>query len=86
MTIIVLLISILISYYAGYANAYKHYDEDVWVMSASDIQTFYAEVRKVDEHSILVEGISLNDEDYRGQFQYDLWEGLNIYRQEIVFL
>ncbi|WP_213974029.1 hypothetical protein [Tepidanaerobacter acetatoxydans] len=84
MTIIVLLIGILISYYAGYATAYKHYDEDVWVISASDIQTFYAEVKKVDEHSILVEGISLNDEDYRGEFRYDLWEGLNISRQETV--
>jgi len=84
MTIIVLLIGILISYYAGYATAYKHYDEDVWVMSASDIQAFYAEVKKVDEHAILVEGISLNDEDYRGEFQYDLWEGLNISRQETV--
>ena len=84
MTIIVLLIGILFSYYAGYATAYKHYDEDVWVMSASDIQTFYAEVKKIDRRSILVEGLSLNDEDYRGEFQYDLWEGLNIYRQETV--
>lgn len=83
MTIIVLLIGILISYYAGYATAYKHYDEDVWVMSASDIQTFYAEVKKVDEHSILVEGISLNDEDYQGEFQYDdLWEGLSVYSKD----
>lgn len=85
MTFIVLLIGILISYYAGYATAYKHYDGDAWVMSASDIQTFYAEVKKVEEHSILVEGISLNDEDYRGEFQYDVWNGeVSIYRQETV--
>lgn len=83
MTIIVLLIGILISYYAGYATAYKHYDEDVWIMSASDIQTFYAEVKKVDEHSLLVEGISHNDENYQGEFQYDdLWEELSVYSQD----
>ncbi|WP_213950394.1 hypothetical protein [Tepidanaerobacter syntrophicus] len=79
MTIIVLLIGILISYFAGYYYAYKKYEEDVWVMSSSDIQAFYAKVKKVDEHSLLVEGISLNDENYRGEFQYDdLWEGISV--------
>ncbi len=84
MTIIVLLISILISYFAGYVNAYKDYKEDVWVMSASDIQAFYAEVKEVGENSLLVEGISLNDENYRGEFQYDIWGEVSIYRQETV--
>ncbi|MCK9268802.1 MAG: hypothetical protein M0P14_08825 [Alkaliphilus sp.] len=83
MTIIVLLIGILISYFAGYYYAYKQYEEDVWVMSSSDIQVFYAEVKKVDERSLLVEGISLNDENYRGEFQYDdLWEGLSVYSKD----
>ena len=84
MTIIVLLTGILISYYAGYVNAYKDYKEDAWVMSASDIQTFYAEVKEVGENSILVEGISLNDENYRGEFQYDVWGEVSIYRQDAV--
>lgn len=84
MTIIVLLIGLLISYYAGYANAYKNYKEDVWVMSHSDIQTFYAEVKEIGENSIWVEGISLNDEDYRGEFQYDVWGEVTIYRQDAV--
>lgn len=84
MTIIVLLVGILISYFAGYVNAYKDYDEDAWVLSASDIQTFYAEVKEVGENSILVEGISLNDETYQGEFQYDIWEEVSIYRQNAV--
>lgn len=73
MTVIGLLIGLFISYSAGYVNAYKDYKKDTWVMSASDIQTFYAEVKEVDEHSILVEGISLNEENYRGELQYEVW-------------
>jgi heme/copper-type cytochrome/quinol oxidase subunit 2 len=84
MTIIVLLISILISYFAGYVNAYKDYEKEAWVMSHSDIQTFYAEVKEVGDKSILVEGISLNDENYRGEFQYDVWGEVSIYRQDAV--
>jgi heme/copper-type cytochrome/quinol oxidase subunit 2 len=84
MTIIVLLIGILISYFAGYVNAYKDYEEDAWEMSHSDIQTFYAEVKEIGEKSILVNGISLNDENYRGEFQYDIWGEVSIYRQDTV--
>lgn len=82
MTIVVLLIGILISYYTGYFNAYKDYEEDLWVLSTSDIQTFYAEVKEVGENSILVEGISINDKNYQGEFQYDIWKEVSIYQQE----
>ncbi len=86
MTIIVLLTGILISYYVGYMNAYKDYEEDAWELSHSDIQTFYAEVKEVGENSILVDGIFLNDENYRGEFQYDdiLEEFSRIYQQDTV--
>ncbi|WP_456278897.1 hypothetical protein [Bacillus sp. AK128] len=84
MTIIVFLICILISYFVGYVNAYKDHEEDAWVMSHSDIQTFYAEVNEVGENTLLVEGISLNDENYRGEFQYDVWGEVSIYRQDTV--
>ena len=47
LTIIVLFIGIVISYFAGYYYAYKQYEEDIWVMSDSDIQAFYAEVKKL---------------------------------------
>jgi len=84
MTIIVLLIGLFISYFAGYANAYKDNEEDAWVMSHSDIQTFYAEVKEIGENSLVVEGISLNDENYRGEFQYAVWGEVSIYRQDAV--
>ncbi|KAB8138007.1 hypothetical protein F9U64_06680 [Gracilibacillus oryzae] len=86
MSIIVLLIGILISYFAGYANAYKEHqeEEDAWVMSHSDIQTFYAEVKEVGEKSLSVDGISLTDENYRGEFHYDVWGEVTIYRQDAV--
>lgn len=81
MTITVLLICIMISYFAGYVNAYKDYEEEAWSMSHSDIQTFYAEIKEVGEKSLIVEGISLNDEKYRGEFQYDIWGEVSLYRQ-----
>ncbi|HMM06907.1 MAG TPA: hypothetical protein PKD52_09595 [Clostridiales bacterium] len=46
--------------------------------SAFDIQTFYAEVKDVGDNTILVEGISLNDESYRGEFRYDVWEATKL--------
>ncbi|MGD6876458.1 hypothetical protein [Bacillus infantis] len=82
MTIIVLLIGIFLSYLAGYVNAYKDYEEDAWVMPHSAIQTFYAEVKEVGDKALLVDGISLNDEKYRGEFQYDIWEEVSIYQQD----
>lgn len=62
MTAIVLIIGIFVSYYVGYFNAYKNHEADLWEMSASDIQTYYANVKEVGEHYLLVEGIDINDE------------------------
>ena len=47
-------------------------------------KTFYAKVKDVVENSIVVEGISLNDENYRGEFHYDVWEEVIIFRQDAV--
>lgn len=74
LSVIVLLFSILLSYFAGYNNAYKDYKDNAWVLSPSDVQTFYAEVKEVEGDSISVEGISLNDEKYQGPLQYDILE------------
>ncbi len=74
LTIAVLIVGILISYLVGYKAAYDKYEEDLAQTSAFDIQAFYAEVKAVGDNTILVEGIALNDESYRGEFRYDLWE------------
>jgi hypothetical protein len=81
LTIISLLISILISYFAGYAKAYKAYEDELWVLSPSDVQAFYAEVKEIGEHRIVVEGLALNAENYRGEFQYDVWGEVGIYNK-----
>lgn len=74
LTIAVLIVGILISYFAGYKAAYNNYEESLSQTSTFDIQTFYAEVKEVGDNTILVEGISLNDESYRGEFRYDVWK------------
>lgn len=73
LTIAVLIVGILISYFSGYKAGYDSYEKRVKT-SAFDIQTFYAEVKEVGDNTILVEGISLNDESHRGEFRYDVWE------------
>lgn len=82
MTAISLVICILISYFMGYAKAYRDYEKEIWALSTSDIQTFYAEVKEVGEHSLLVEGISLNDTKYQGEFRYEVWGEVPIVRQD----
>ena len=79
LTIVVLIVGILISYFAGYKAGYDSYEERVKT-SVFDIQTFYAEVKEVGDNTILVEGISLNDESYRGEFRYDVWEETKLER------
>ena len=78
LTIAVLIVGILISYFAGYKAAYDKYEEELSQTSAFDIQTFYAEVKDVGDDTILVEGISLNDESFRGEFRYDVWEATKL--------
>ncbi len=78
LTIAVLIVGIFISYFAGYKTAYDKYEEDLSQTSTFDIQTYYAEVKDVGDNTILVEGISLNDESYRGEFRYDVWESTKL--------
>ena len=85
MSVFVLIIGILISYFAGYMNAYKDYEKNLWVMSPSDVQTFYAEMKEVSGDTISVEGISLNSEDYQGLLNYDfIEEQITIYQKDHV--
>ncbi len=78
LTIVVLIVGLLISYFVGYKVAYDKYEESLSHTSTFDIQTFYAEVKEVGDNTILVEGISLNDESYQGEFRYDVSEGTKL--------
>ena len=59
----------------GYKAAYDAYEESLSQASNFDIQTYYAEITEIDSNSLLVKGISLNDEDHRSEFRYDVLEG-----------
>lgn len=83
LSIVLLLISVLISYFAGYTNAYKAYEEDTWILAPSDIQTFYAEIQGIEENRITVKGNSFNDETNQTLMEYEIFdEQVSIYKQE----
>lgn len=78
LTIVVFIAGIVISYFVGYKTAYDTYEESLSQASNFDIQTYYAEIKEIDSNSLLVEGISLNDEDHRSEFRYDVPEGTKL--------
>lgn len=78
LTIVVLIIGLVISYFVGYKAAYDSFEDASQQASNMNIQTFYAEVKEISNNTLSVEGISLNEESYRGEFNYDIWEGTNI--------
>ena len=78
LTIVVLTVGLVISYFAGYKAAYDNFEDVSRQAAPMNIQTFYAEVKEAGDNSLSVEGISLNEESYRGEFNYDIWEGTNI--------
>ncbi|EPE61354.1 hypothetical protein L479_02268 [Exiguobacterium sp. S17] len=83
LSIVVLFISILISYFAGYTNAYKAYEEDIWILDPSDIQTFSAEIQGIEENRITIKGNSFNDETNQTLMEYEvLDEQVSIYKQD----
>ena len=75
LTIIALVISVLFSYLAGYKAAYDRFEN---ANITFDVHSFYAEVKEIDKNTIIVDGISLNDRTYQGEFKYKIYEGVNI--------
>ena len=73
MTVISLIICVMISYFMGYYKAYNICEEHTNTIAPNDIQTFYAQVIEIEEHTISVEGISINEEKYQGKFSYEIW-------------
>ena len=82
LTVAVLFLGILLSLFVGYKIGRAEYKKNVEELSASDFQTFYAEVTEVGEHTITFNGISLNEERYRSEFQYEVWGETSIVWQE----
>ena len=73
--VIFLLFAILMSFVIGFGMGYRSLDNDDGEI---DVNAFYAEVQTVEADTITVKGIQLNDEKYRGEFTFQLYEGLMI--------
>ena len=87
LTVTVLIVGIVASFFLGYKIAYDRFESSAEQISPFNIQTYYAEVKEVGENTITVEGISLNEENYRGTFQYDIWgETSIIWKNESITL
>ncbi len=87
LTIGVLFIGIIASLFAGYKVGYNRFEESIDHFSASDLETYYAEVKAVGENTITVEGLALNEEKFRGEFSYEIWGEVSIvWKNELIAL
>lgn len=72
-----LLFTVFISFIAGFGVAYraaeKQKDE-----GQIDVHAYYAEVKEINNNTITVSGMQINDEKYQGEFTYQLYDGLII--------
>lgn len=80
LTTILLVIGIMVSYFVGYKVAYDRLENSMGQLSPMDIYTFYAEVQEITPNTISVEGLSQNEEQYRGIIQYDVWAETSVVR------
>lgn len=86
-TIAILFIGIVASLFTGYKIGYNRFEESIDHASAMDIETYYAKVKAVGENTITVEGLSFNEEKYRGEFSYEIWGEVSItYRDKSIAL
>lgn len=46
--------------------------------SETEVDTFYASILEIEEGRLLVEGLSVNDINYRGQFRFTVGENTNL--------
>lgn len=71
----------------GYKTAQNYYEASIDEFSATDLETYYAEVKEVNERTLTVKGLSINEEKYQGEFQYEIWGEVTIVQgSEIITL
>ena len=73
--IVFLICMVFISFVCGFGVAYRSFENEEGQI---DVTAFYAEIVSIDESHITVEGISLNEKDYRGEFTLELHESIII--------
>lgn len=77
-TIVVLFVGIIVSLFVGYKTAQSYYEKTIDQFSATDLETYYAEVTDIGEDTLTVKGLSINEEKYQGEFCYEIWGEVSI--------
>ena len=72
LSLVFLIVALVISYFVGYKAAYDDFERG---MEQSNLvhDVFYAEVVKVDGQHIAVDGLDINDVDYRGEYTLEVY-------------
>ena len=76
LVIMLVIIALVIGYFVGYKRAYDKIESASQnVNYNNEQQTFYAEIKKINNNNVfLVEGLSVNDINYRGDFTFSVVE------------
>lgn len=89
--ILLIIIALVIGYFVGYKRAYDKIEKASQSINyTNEQQTFYAEIKQINDNNILVEGLSVNDINYRGEFTFSIvgetkleWRGTEISLSEL---
>ena len=80
--IFVVVIALILGYFVGYKRAYDKIENANQTINQ---QTFYAEIKEITDNHFLVQGLTVNDINYRGEFTFSimgetelLWRGAEI--------
>lgn len=81
-TVIVLFIGIIVSLFVGFKIAQNYYEGSIDQFAATDLETYYAEVKEIRENTIIVEGISINEKKYQGEFRYEIGGEVSVVKDD----
>ena len=81
-TYVVLFLSIFVSFFGGYRLAKDYYEQSIDHFSSIDIETYYAEVVTINDNILIVDGISMNEEKYQGEFKYEITGEVSVFKDD----
>ena len=67
--IFIVVIALILGYFVGYKRAYDKIEN---ANQTIDQQTFYAEIKEITDNHFLVQGLTVNDINYRGEFTFSI--------------
>lgn len=67
--LLLIILAIGVGYFIGYKSAYDRIENATPNITP---ETFYAEIKEMKENWFLVEGLSINDINYRGKFEFSV--------------